>query len=264
MPQDSVTRFGSAQRFAQEAGALLLQYYGRLTGYERKGAIDLVTDADRASERLLVSRIAAAFPMDAVLAEEGAGRDGDSGWEWVLDPLDGTTNFVHGFPFFVVSIGIRYRGTRHIGVCYGPVMDELYAAERGGGATLNGAPIHVSTADCLSDSLVATGFPYNRREIVETLLPKVERAVRTAQGIRRCGAAAYDQCLLAAGRLDGYFEQGLNPWDVAAGTVIIEEAGGLVTDYQGAPFDLFGPSLLASNGRIHDELRTRIVAGPTA
>lgn len=252
-------RFDAAQAVAREAGALLMQHYERLEGFDRKGVIDFVTAADHASEALIVSRLRAAFPGDAILAEEGSGCAGDSGYEWIVDPLDGTTNFVHGFPFFMVSIGLRLDGQRVSGVCYGPTLDELFAATRHEGATLNGRPIRVSATASLADSLVATGFPYNRRDIADPLVQYVKRAICSAHGVRRAGSAAYDQCLLAAGRLDGFFEQGLNPWDLAAGTVIIEEAGGRITGYDGTAFDLFGPNLVCTNGHIHDELRRTVI-----
>ncbi len=238
-----------------------MTHYGRLSGYENKSDIDFVTVADKGSEALIVAAIRAAFPDDAILAEEGGGVDGVSGYEWIIDPLDGTTNFVHGFPMFMVSIGIQLHGERTIGVCYGPVYDELFAAVRGGGATCNGTPIAVSATSKLSDALLATGFPYNRRVIADDLLAKVKRVLCNAHGMRRAGAAAYDQCWVASGRLDGFFEQGLSPWDLAAGTLIIEEAGGRISAYDGGPFELGGPDVIASNGAIHDEIRTVIVDG---
>jgi myo-inositol-1(or 4)-monophosphatase len=254
-----------ALRIAREAGDLLMTYYGRLDTVDRKGSVDFVTEADRASEQHLIETIHGHFPLDSVLAEEGGhAHQGENEVEWVLDPLDGTTNFIHGFPFFMVSIGLRIQGELVAGVCYGPYYQELFSAVRGHGATLNGSPIRVSRTDLLSDALLATGFPYNRREIMDPLLLRVRRALTAARGLRRAGAAAYDQCLLAAGRLDGFFEEGLRAWDVAAGALIVEEAGGQVSDYQGQPVDLFGPNFLMSNGRIHDELRRRIIDGETS
>ena len=238
-----------------------MSWYGRLEGFELEGAVDLVSQADRESERLLCNAIRSAFPDDGILAEEGGGHDGGSEWTWVLDPLDGTTNFVHGFPFFLVSIGLLRGSERVAGVCYGPFHDELFRACRGDGAYLGDTPIGVSSTESLGRSLVATGFPYNRREVVDELLVLVKRGMCAAHGLRRTGSAAYDLCMLAAGRVDGFFEQGLCPWDIAAGTVIVEEAGGQVTMYDGSPFDLFGDTILASNGRIQDELRQTVIEG---
>jgi myo-inositol-1(or 4)-monophosphatase len=247
-------RFDLAIQMARSAGALLMEFYGKLTTVDLKGSIDLVSDADRASELLLFDAVREAFPSDSILAEEGTNFSGDCEWLWVMDPLDGTTNFVHGFPFFMVSLGLLYQDERVAGVCYGPFYDELFSAKRGSGATYNGDSIHVSATESLSESLVATGFPYNRREILDELLAPVARVITLSHGIRRAGAATYDQCLLAAGRLDGFFEQGLNPWDVAAGTLIIEEAGGRVTRYDGELWDTSSPNILATNGRIHSAL----------
>ena len=253
-------RLEHAQRLARSAGAVLMEYYERLDGFRtKKGDTDLVTAADLASEQHLVTALRAAWPDDAILAEEGSGTGGSSGWTWVIDPLDGTTNFVHGFPFFMVVVGLLRDGSPEAGVCFGPVLDELYVADRGAGARRNGLPIRVSVIDRLDRSLLATGFPYDRGARADALLRPVKRALETSHGLRRCGAAAYDQCLLASGRLDGYFEQGLSPWDVAAGSVIVEEAGGRVTDYDGAAFRIDGPNILASNGRIHDALRTDVL-----
>ena len=244
---------------SKEAGALLLKYYDQLEGYEQKGEIDLVTAADQASEAYLVEAISRQFPNDSILAEEGSNREGTSGWQWIMDPLDGTTNFVHSYPFFMVSIGIKYQGEMVSGVCYGPYYNELFSAQKGGGAYLNDKQIHVSNTKSLSNSLIATGFPYNRREIVDELMAPLKQIICTAHGIRRAGAAAYDQCLLAAGRLDGFFERALKPWDVAAGSLIIREAGGVITQYDESPWDIYAPNILASNGRIHKELSEAVI-----
>ena len=222
-------------------------YRGQLDGFENKGVIDLVTAADRASEALIVNAVRARFPDDAILAEESGSDQGSSGYEWIVDPLDGTTNFVHGFDVFMVSIGVRRAGQRTIGACYGPVNDELFSAVAGYGATCNGQSIQVGGVEQLSQALVATGFPYNRRDIVDSLLERVKRALLTTHGVRRAGSAAYDQCWVASGRLDGFFEQGLSPWDMAAGTLIVEEAGGTLQTYDGSRFDLFGSSIVCGN-----------------
>lgn len=252
-------RFDLACALARSAGEVLMGFYGRLSSYERKGDIDLVTVADRASEEHLIQGLSTAFADDEIWGEEGGVISGASDYQWVLDPLDGTTNFVHGFPFFMVSIAVRWRGERVIGVCYGPVMDELYSAYKGGGAYLNDASIRVSQTERLGDALLATGFPYNRREIADELLSPVKRAMQSAHGVRRAGAAAYDQCLLACGKLDGFFEVGLAPWDTAAGSLILEEAGGVVETYQDANWNVTSSSILASNGKIQHELRQRVI-----
>lgn len=259
MTQSTAVRAELSRTLARSAGALLLTYYDRLEGFETKGAVDLVTAADRASEAYLSKAIVDALPNDGLLGEEGTARDGTSGWRWVLDPLDGTTNFVHGYPQFMVSIGVLRNGRREIGTCYDPLSGELFHAVRGKGATCNERPISVSTTPSLDRALLATGFPYHRREVVDALLEKVRRTILTAHGLRRSGSACWDQCQLARGHVDALFEQGLHPWDLAAASLIVEEAGGRVTNYQGGPFDLFGNDVLLSNGRIHDEVRRRIL-----
>ena len=262
MTVDAAARLDHAVQLSRSAGAILMEYYGRLTGFgQKRNRQDLVTAADLASEKHLVEAIAQAFPDDGILAEEGSSKESVSGWQWILDPLDGTTNFVHAFPYFMVSIGLSYRGERTLAVCYGPVYDELFAAQLGRGATKNGERISVSDTDLLSGALVATGFPYNRSEFVDELLAPLGRALRTTHGVRRCGAAVYDQCHLAQGSLDVFYERNLSPWDLAAGTLIVEEAGGLVTGFQGA-FDLYGKDVLISNGKLHAEFRQAVLCGP--
>jgi myo-inositol-1(or 4)-monophosphatase len=252
--QDRPNRYELAITLAREAGAILLTYYEKLETFQHKGTVNLVSIADKESEQFLVQSIASAFPNDSIMAEEGGGHTGNSEWEWVIDPLDGTTNFVHGYPFFMVSIGLLHRGERVGGVCYGPYYDELFSAQMGQGAFFNERSIRVSETAAVADALVATGFPYNRRTIVDELLAPVRRVICAAHGIRRAGAATYDQCLLAAGRLDGFFERALNPWDVAAGSLIIQEAGGVITQYDGSPWDIQSPNILATNGHLHNEL----------
>lgn len=252
---DLQARAALAGAVAVEAGALLMRHLGRLDGYDRKGAVELVSAADRESQDLIVARVRAAFPGDAVLAEEGADLPGTSGFRWIVDPLDGTTNFVHSHPAFAVSIGLDLHGDLVAGVVHAPALGETFAAVRGGGATLNGEPIRVSRTAVLDDALLASGFPYYRRQAVDRLLSLVARAILAAQGFRRMGSAALDLCWLAAGRLDGYFEEGLLPWDVAGGIVVLREAGGVVTGFDGGPFELASGRILASNGLIHPELR---------
>lgn len=257
-------RLTLAMSAARDAGAILLGHLGRLEAVEHKSAIDLVTKADRESEALLQSLVQASFPGDGFLGEEGGSAVSSSGWDWIVDPLDGTTNFVHTFPFFMVSIGVRCSETRTIGVCYAPVHDLLFVAVRGAGAFRNGRAIRVSRAAALNEALVCTGFPYSRRELVDDLLPKVARVLRTTRGLRRTGSACYDLCLVAAGAIDIYFEQGLKPWDLCAGTLIAEEAGARITGYDGGAFELFGNDLVATNGRVHDDALNVILAGGAA
>jgi len=249
----------AAASFAREAGALLLEGYGRIHAPERKGRIDLVTDYDRRSERLLLARVAERFPGHAVLAEESgahAGAAGDAGApRWLIDPLDGTTNFAHNYPFFCVSIGVESGGALVAGAVYDPVRDELFAAARGGGATLNSAPIHVSAIDRLEDALLVTGFPYDVREHPERHVPDFTAFLTRAQGVRRDGSAALNLCYLACGRFDGFWERHLAPWDMAAGVLIVREAGGTVTRFDGSAFALEERQILASNGRIHEQMR---------
>ncbi len=291
----------AAIALAREAGAVLREGYGRAHHAERKGRIDLVTEHDRRSERLLLEALARRFPGHAVLAEEsgahagvlhpGEGGSGpgraagpavpaqasrvgrvdapvpaaeddrpvpaphvDRPVRWLIDPLDGTTNFAHNYPFFAVSIAAEVAGTLAAGAVYDPVRDELFAAAAGAGATLNGEAIRVSEVSRVEDALLVTGFPYDVREHPERSLPAFQAFLMRAQGLRRDGSAALNLCYLAAGRFDGFWESSLAPWDMAAGVLIVREAGGTVTDYGGGRFRLQGRQILASNGRLHDEM----------
>jgi len=245
-----------ADLVAVEAGDLLMSYFGRLSGFGLKGQVDLVTVADQATEAHVRERLLSAFPGDSFLGEEGgAGPGGNEGpWRWIVDPLDGTTNFVHTHPVFAVSIALQYEGRTVYGCVHAPALRETFRAVAGAGATLNGAPIRVSGTALVAESLLATGAPYNRRDIVDSLLRPIRRAILNAHGLRREGSAAMDLAWLAAGRLDGYSEEGLHAWDVAAGILLVEEAGGRVTSWDLGPHDLYRGPLLASNGRIHDPL----------
>ncbi len=254
----------AAASLAREAGAVLREGYGRAHVPERKGRIDLVTEYDRRSERLLLDAITHRFPGHAVLAEESgasppaarASADGPPAVRWIIDPLDGTTNFAHNYPFFCVSVAAEVAGALAAGAVYDPVHDELFCAAAGHGATLNGTPLHVSDIERVEDALLVTGFPYDIREHPERSLPLFEAFLMRAQGIRRDGSAALNLCYLAAGRFDGFWEGHLSPWDMAAGVLIVREAGGVVTDYQGGVFRLERPQILASNARIHEEMKT--------
>jgi myo-inositol-1(or 4)-monophosphatase len=246
-----------AVRAAREAGAILQDHAERGFEIEHKGRINLVTAADLASEAHIKQLVHAHFPAHRVIAEESwdgqPNRDAAT-YCWVIDPLDGTTNFSHGFPCYAASIGIEYKGRAVAGVIYDPTRDELFAAERGAGATLNGQPIRVSAIDKLEQALLVSGFPYDIRERMDEYLPAWREFLKHAQAVRRLGAAAIDMACIANGRMDGFWEHGLHPWDTAAGWVIIEEAGGRVTQLDGSPFDNYTPSLLCSNGLIHDEM----------
>jgi myo-inositol-1(or 4)-monophosphatase len=252
----------AAAELAREAGAIVRSGYGQIHAPERKGRIDLVTEFDRRSEALLLQRIAERFPGDAVLAEESgthSARGAKSGVRWVIDPLDGTTNFAHNYPFFAVSVGVEVDGELVAGAVFDPVREELFAAARGEGATLGGAPIAVSPIERLEDALLVTGFPYDVREHPERVLPAFEAFLTRAQGIRRDGSAALNLCYVAAGRFDGFWEPTLSAWDTSAGTVIVREAGGRVTDYAGGAFRPGETSILATNGRMHDAMK-RVLA----
>ena len=252
--RDPVRLRDAATAIARDAGAIVRAGYGRIHAPERKGRIDLVTDYDRRSEALIVEALRRRFPDHALLAEESGAHAAAGGVRWLVDPLDGTTNFSHNYPFFAVSIAAEVDGAPAAGVVFDPVRDELFAAARGAGATLNDAPLHVSAITRLEDALLVTGFPYDVREHPERSLPLFQAFLMRAQGIRRDGSAALNLAYLAAGRFDGFWEGHLAPWDMAAGTLIVREAGGRVTDYDGAEFALDARRILASNGRVHDEM----------
>jgi myo-inositol-1(or 4)-monophosphatase len=253
---DPVVLRDAATEMALEAGAILREGYGRSHRPERKGRIDLVTEYDRRSEALLLERIRARFPGHAILAEESGAHDiGDAGARWLIDPLDGTTNFAHNYPFFAVSIACQVRGALVAGVVFDPVREELFAAARGHGATRNGEPVRVSAVQRLEEALLVTGFPYSVRERPEPILSLFRAFLLTAQGVRRDGSAALNLCYLACGRFDGFWEAHLAPWDVAAGTLIVREAGGLVTGWRGEEFRLEDRAILAGNARVHDDMR---------
>lgn len=238
---------------AREAGSLLAHYYERRIGFELKGDYDLVTEADRASEKLVVERIHSYFPSHSVLGEEGGLRDNKSEYRWYVDPLDGTTNFAHGYPMFNVTLALEHNGEMACGVIFDPLRQEMFAAELGGGAFLNGRRIHVSKAAKLEESLLSTGFPSRKRH-ENVNVHFFHQVAMVTHGVRRGGSAAIDLAYVACGRLDGFWEFGLNPWDMAAGLLIVREAGGRTTDMKGGPATLDGPHIAVSNGAIHDQL----------
>jgi myo-inositol-1(or 4)-monophosphatase len=246
----------TAIQAARAAGTVLTEHARSGFRIEYKGAINLVTDADRVAEERIVQTILAAHPSHRILGEEGGqGGSADSRYQWIVDPLDGTTNFAHGFPFYSVSIGLEHDGESVLGVVLDPVRDELFTAIRGQGASMNGEPIRVSDVKTLDKSLLVTGFAYNIRETSNNNLDHFARISLRAQAVRRTGSAALDLCYVAAGRFDGYWEVVLSPWDMAGGIVILREAGGLISGISKEPFSLYGQELLATNGLIHDQLR---------
>jgi myo-inositol-1(or 4)-monophosphatase len=241
---------------AREAGHLLLEKFGKITTVTKKGDINLVTEADLASEALIIERIKSHHPKHAILAEESGEAivlGGGTTWKWIIDPLDGTTNYAHGYPCFAVTIALEHDGEIVVGVTFDPTRDELFAAEKGRGATLNGKPIRVSATENLGDSLIVTGFPYDFKRR-EDFARHLTAFLLNSRGVRRDGSAAIDMAYVACGRFDGFWEEGLNPWDMAAGKLLIEEAGGWVTNYDGSAFSVYKPPVCASNGRIHNEM----------
>lgn len=247
---------------AKQAGGLLREEFGTAHQFSLKSSrSDLVTEFDHRSEEMIIEVIREHFPDHEILAEESPPCETQSEYRWIIDPLDGTTNYAHGFPLFAVSIAVEQRGGELlVGVVYSPVLDELFFAQAGKGATLNGKPIKVSRTDHLNSSMIATGFPYNLDRIEANLIHFGKFAHR-AQAIRRAGAAALDLCYVACGRFDGFWELDLKPWDVAAGALIIREAEGRVSDFSGENCDVYGEEILASNGKIHREM-IRVLGEP--
>lgn len=243
-----------AREAALRAGAVLRDNVNGAREISYKGEINLVTEMDRQSERIVVEAIRAAFPDHGILAEEETAIDNGSAYRWIIDPLDGTTNYAHGYPNFAVSIALERSGEVILGVVYDPMRDELYAAEKGGGATVSGKRLRVSKADALIRSLLATGFPYDRATSGKNNLNYFSALLMASQEVRRSGSASLDLCSVAAGRLDGYWELKLHPWDVAAGSLIVQEAGGTVSDFSGVRFSIHDKEILASNGRIHAQM----------
>jgi myo-inositol-1(or 4)-monophosphatase len=250
---------------AREAGKVLMGNFHaqQNAGFEYKGEADLVTDADRASERLIVSRLHERWPDHGIVGEEGSNQQSDSDYRWYVDPLDGTTNFAHGYPVFCVSIGLELAGVPQAGVLYDPTRGELFAAERGQGATLNDQPIRVSKLQNLSEAILGTGFPSFKRHKSPNIHFYHQLTLRS-HGVRRVGSAALDLANVASGRYDGFWEFNLNPWDTLAGVLLVLEAGGVVTRFDGSPWRLDSSETLASNGLLHQELIrnfTEIFAG---
>jgi myo-inositol-1(or 4)-monophosphatase len=244
----------SAKEAALQAGALLKENSSKTPEIRFKGAVDLVTDIDSRAQELIIERLGERFPGHDFLAEEDQNREGDSEYLWIIDPLDGTTNFAHNYPVFCVSIALIREGQVLLGVVFDPMRDELFTAVKGEGATANGRTIGVSCVRELDKSLLATGFPYDLRESRVNNISHFVNFVTRVQGIRRGGSAALDLCYVACGRFDGFWELKLQPWDVAAGGLVVLEAGGRVSDFCGGPFRLSGKETLATNGLIHQQM----------
>jgi myo-inositol-1(or 4)-monophosphatase len=244
---------------AREAGALLMDYFHQHVKIEYKGEADLVTIADRKSEALILERLRSRWPSHDVVGEEGARIETGSDYRWYIDPLDGTTNFAHGFPVFCISMALEHKGQRIAGVVYDPTRPELFSAERGRGAYLNGEKMHVSKTAKLSECLVATGFPSHKRHKNPNIFFYHQITLKT-HGVRRAGSAALDLASVAAGRFDGFWEFNLNPWDTAAGVLLVEEAGGKVSDFHGGEFELNSRETVATNGIVHDALLSEFEA----
>jgi len=248
--------FAVLKQALQAAGKIAHKHLGKVS-YDLKGRANLVTKADVACQKAILKLIEKNFPSHDFLAEENGFKTTGSAWRWVIDPIDGTTNFAHTMTHFSVSIALAYKNEIVLGGVYDVCMDEIFLARKGKGATLNGKKIHVSSVKRVEDALLVTGFPYERAHRMPELLNRFEKFILACHDIRRLGSAALDMCWVAAGRFDGYWEDCLNPWDIAAGKLILEEAGGKVTDYQGRPWknlNTFGTQTLASNGKIHREM----------
>ena len=243
-----------ATEIAREAGIFLKNKLHSAHTINYKGDINLVTEADKISEEMITSRIKSLFPDHDILAEEFTDIESGSDYRWIIDPLDGTTNYAHGFPFFCVSLALERANTMILGVVYDPMRNEMFVAEKGEGSFLNERKIHVTDTHSIIKSLLATGFPYDIQRDSDNNLNYFNTMILKAQAIRRAGSAALDLAYVAAGRFDGFWELKLNPWDIAAGWLLVEEAGGLVTDIGGKDYYLESSSILASNGRIHTEM----------
>lgn len=240
-----------AAEAAKESGDLLRWMFGQVSHVEKKGRVDLVTEADLRAQETIVGRIRKTFPQDGILAEEKGAESNSSYRTWIIDPLDGTTNFVHSFPFFAVSIALEIRGEIVLGVVYNPYMEEYFEGVKGGGSSMNGKTIEVSETPDIGEALLATGFPYDIHEAPGPVLELFGKMLVASQGLRRPGSAAIDLCYVAAGRLDGFWEKGLKPWDTAAGILIVEEAGGKLSTFEGRPYTPYERSIVAANAYIH-------------
>ena len=249
-----VTYQNFAEECARAAGQFIIENKTKTLDIDFKGRANLVTQIDRHSEEIIVTRIQAQYPDHQILTEETPPVESNSAFKWIIDPLDGTTNYVHGFPFYAVSIGLEYDGEIVMGVVFIPETYELFSAQKGKGARLNGNPIQVSNTADLQYSLLATGFPYELLDHFYENMSFFKSFYERSQSVRRAGAAAIDLCYTACGRFDGFWEMDLKPWDTAAGIVIVREAGGTVTDFQGNDFSIYGNKVVASNSLIHPQM----------
>lgn len=255
MSQHDPLFLATAVEAVVRAGDVMIERFGTAVRVDKKGSIDLVTEVDLAIEREFRAMIGARFPDHLILAEEMGGSDTvPSGPCWVFDPIDGTTNFAHGLPIFCSSLALEIDGVAQLAAVYDPTRRELFTAERGGGAFLNGAPIHVSHAETLLDAVLVTGFPYDVHSRVQEIVGLFGEFVGRARAVRRLGSAALDLCYVAAGRMDGFWERDLKPWDIAGGALMVVEAGGRLTNFAGEPFTSRGRDIVASNARIHDAM----------
>jgi myo-inositol-1(or 4)-monophosphatase len=255
MDLDRIKQVGIAA--ACNAGKVLQDHFGNLRCIEKKGVIDLVTEADLQSETVIIETITKTFPEHSILAEESGNRPGEGG-QWIIDPLDGTTNFTHNLPLFCVSIAFAINEEIRAGFVLAPLLDELFIGIKGRGATLNGAPMTVSQTEKLADSLLVTGFPYDHPTIIDPLMTRFKNCLAASQGVRRLGSAALDLCYVAKGRFDGFWEQNLNSWDTAAGFLVASEAGAKTTVFSGEPYFIDKNEIVCTNGAIHDELLKRL------
>jgi myo-inositol-1(or 4)-monophosphatase len=253
---------GVAERAARAAGQLLRERINSIREIRHKGLADLVTDVDEESERLVRRTILSTFPTHSILGEEGGSVTGeDPHYRWIVDPLDGTTNYAHGFPFFCVSIAFEAGGQLQVGTVYDPSLDEMFVAEQGRGATLNGRPMQVSAEASLGQALLATGFPYDRQRLPRAMKAFEVMSLRS-RAVRRAGSAALDLCYVACGRFEGYWEFVVNPWDLAAGALLVTEAGGRVTRVDGSSFTVECGEILASNGAVHRAMVAALASVP--
>lgn len=244
----------AAEEASQMAGNVLRQHIGAARKISFKGAVNLVTDFDKRSQDMIFSFLSSRFPDHDFLAEEGLREQKGSDYRWIIDPIDGTTNYAHNVPIFCVSIALEWKEKIVCGVIHDPMRDETFSAIAGKGAEINGRKIRISSTDDLDKSLLATGFPYDLRESEVNNIDHFVHFATRVQAIRRCGSAALDLCYVACGRFDGFWELKLNPWDIAAGVLIVEEAGGVVTDFRGNVVSIYGKDILASNGLIHQQM----------
>lgn len=246
----------AAIEVAKEAGAVQLKGLGKTHDITYKGEINLVTNIDRACEQLITEKLQGYYPDHDILAEEGGGKRKNSEYKWIVDPLDGTTNYAHGYPLFCTSIALEYKSQIVLGVVYEPNRDELFYTEIGNGCFLNGKKIRVSKTKSLKESLLATGFAYNIKQTRNNNIDHFGHMLLKAQAVRRDGVAAIDLCYVACGRFDGFWELNLFPWDVAAGSLIVREAGGLMTNFTGKLFSVYDKEILSTNGLVHHEMQT--------